>query len=116
MDLTALSKHGKVYEDGKKQFLLSMLFTFTFSHFADAFIQSDLQLGIRKQGCSKLIKMDKKAYIIYINKLFSLELYIHQILKNIITVYTKILSRAIVFKIDNNKKCFLCTKSAYSIR
>ncbi len=66
-----------------------------------------------QQWCIKLIKSNKGIYIISkfcILNTFSFELYIHQ--RKYIVVSTKILSSTTVFD-NNNKKCFLSTKSAY---
>ncbi len=66
-----------------------------------------------QQWCIKLIKSNKGIYIISkfcILDTFSFELYIHQM--KYIIVSTKILSSTTVFD-NNNKKCFLSTKSAY---
>ncbi len=44
-----LEKQSEAYrEDNERQCFFFARFTFTFSHLADAFIQSDLQLGVHK--------------------------------------------------------------------
>jgi len=76
---------------------------FYFYFFINTFVQ---------EGCIKMMKNDIKCMYnvknIY-NKCCSLELVIHQR----IMVFTKILRSKPLFNIDNNKKCYMCSKSSY---
>ncbi len=72
-----------------------------------------------QQGCIKLIKCDSKDIhdvikISISNKSCSFKLSIHQRLKYIYSQFHKIWSSTTIFKMYNNLKCLLSSKSAYS--
>ncbi len=72
-----------------------------------------------QQGCINLIKSDRKEvnnvtkYFYFKYILFFLTFYSSKNNENNVTISRKILSSTAVFNIDNNKKCFLSSKSAY---